>query len=68
ERVRTLERFYRIPGSGVQGSGLGLSIVQRIAARHKARLVLHAGSNGLGLCVKVIFPEHPPGLMRQPRI
>jgi len=61
ERARTLERFYRIPGSGVQGSGLGLSIVQRIAARHRARLVLHSGPNGVGLCVKVIFPQYRPG-------
>ena len=61
ERARTLERFYRIPGSGVQGSGLGLSIVQRIAARHRARLVLHSGANGAGLCVKVTFPEFGPG-------
>jgi two-component system sensor histidine kinase QseC len=61
ERARTLERFYRIPGTGVQGSGLGLSIVQRIAARHKARLLLHSGPHGVGLCVKVVFPEYRPG-------
>ncbi len=57
ERARTLERFYRIPGTGVEGSGLGLSIVQRITQRHRAHLVLHSGPQGVGLCVRVHFSK-----------
>ncbi len=34
------ERFYRLPGSNSTGAGLGLSIVQRVAGRHKASLAL----------------------------
>ncbi len=38
ERVHIFERFYRILGSNVQGSGLGLSIVREIAQQHDARI------------------------------
>jgi two-component system, OmpR family, sensor histidine kinase QseC len=55
ERSRALERFYRVPGSDVEGSGLGLSIVRRIAELHRARLELSDNENGQGLRVRVIF-------------
>lgn len=38
ERAHIFERFYRILGSNVQGSGLGLSIVREIAQQHDARI------------------------------
>lgn len=38
ERERVFERFYRILGTNVQGSGLGLSIVREIASQHDARI------------------------------
>jgi two-component system sensor histidine kinase TctE len=38
ERAHIFERFYRILGSNVQGSGLGLSIVREIAQQHNARI------------------------------
>ena len=50
---RILERFYRPPGQSQQGSGLGLSIVERIADLHGLRLVLANADEG-GLCVQVI--------------
>ncbi|WP_297447996.1 sensor histidine kinase [Ferrovum sp.] len=59
EMQRVMERFYRLPGSGQQGSGLGLSIVQRIAEHHRARLSLAAASPQGGLRVTVIFPSTP---------
>jgi signal transduction histidine kinase len=40
---------------GTNGSGLGLSIVKRIADLHGASIVLGEGLNGKGLRVKVIF-------------
>jgi two-component system sensor histidine kinase TctE len=38
ERGHIFERFYRILGSNVQGSGLGLSIVREIAQQHNGRI------------------------------
>ncbi|SDH31945.1 ATP-binding protein [Pseudomonas panipatensis] len=57
ERARVLERFYRGAGQkSAQGSGLGLSIVARIAERHGARLSFGPGADGRGLQVRVHFP------------
>jgi len=56
DRDRVLERFYRISGSGEEGSGLGLSIVRRIAQLHGATLELGETEPGRGLRVRVIFP------------
>jgi len=55
DRARLGERFFRLPGSEQSGSGLGWSIVRRIAAVH--RISLHAGASALGgLAVSVEFP------------
>ncbi len=56
ERAQVLDRFYRILGSGEEGSGLGLSIVKRIADLHRARVSLGEGLGGNGLKVDVVFP------------
>ncbi len=50
---RIRERFYRLPGQSQQGSGLGLSIVERIADLHGLRLDL-ANADERGLCVHMI--------------
>lgn len=55
ERARVLERFYRPLGTQSSGSGLGLSIVKRIAEVHDATLQILAMSEGRGLRVKVCF-------------
>lgn len=59
ERDRVLDRFYRIVGSSGQGSGLGLSIVKRIADLHHARTRLLPKAQGPGLVVEVSFPWGP---------
>jgi two-component system sensor histidine kinase QseC len=56
ERSRVFERFYRVLGSGEEGSGLGLSIVKRIADLHRASIALAAGPGGRGLKMSVAFP------------
>ncbi|MFA6972995.1 MAG: ATP-binding protein [Gallionella sp.] len=53
ELAKVLERFYRPVGSSASGSGLGLSIVSRIAEIHHAELKIVPGQEGL--CVTVGF-------------
>jgi len=55
ERAKVSERFYRPLGTQASGSGLGLSIVKRIAEIHAAALLIEPQSEGLGLRVTVTF-------------
>lgn len=55
EREKVFKRFYRRLGTEAPGSGLGLSIVQRIAELHRAQIDLNTSIHG-GLQVDVIFP------------
>lgn len=55
ELERVSERFYRPAGTSASGSGLGLSIVKRIADIHAASLKIEPVGNGTGLRVCVIF-------------
>ncbi|RWA88249.1 MAG: two-component sensor histidine kinase [Mesorhizobium sp.] len=64
ERACVLERFYRGGNQNIQGSGLGLSIVQRIAEQHGARLVLGDGPDDKGLLAQVCF-DSPIGRAEQ---
>ncbi len=59
QRARVLERFYRIVGNRAEGSGLGLSIVARVAAVHGAVIDLGDGIGGKGTRVAVTFPRTP---------
>lgn len=56
DMARMGERFFRVVGSGQDGSGLGWSIARRIAAVHRAQM--RVGRSGLlgGLSVEVGFP------------
>ena len=54
ERDRVFDRFYR-GKANEPGSGLGLSIVRRIADAHRATIALD-DAPGSGLCVSVRFP------------
>lgn len=59
ERERVFDRFHRLAGQDKEGSGLGLSIVARIAELHGAKIRLadgHGTACGTGLRVSVEFP------------
>ncbi len=54
--ARLGERFFRVLGSGQSGSGLGWSIVRRIAAAHQAKVGVGRSSELGGLAVTVDWP------------
>ena len=56
ERERVFDRFYRGSDTSEAGSGLGLSIVKRIADAHQATISLRDPEQGSGLVVTVRFP------------
>ena len=53
ERELVFQPFYRVLGTGAEGSGLGLPIVQEIARRHGAQVELAAAQPG----------RQPPGAL-----
>ncbi len=56
-RERVMDRFYRInSGSGVQGCGLGLSIVQHVVALHRGSLAIDHSERLGGTHVTVTLP------------
>ena len=59
--ARAFDRFYRggHNGNNGHGSGLGLSIVQAIAAAHGGHAMLKS-AQGNGTSVQVWIPFHPP--------
>jgi signal transduction histidine kinase len=58
ERARVFDRFYRGASSRESGSGLGLSIVKRIAELHGGSVAL-GDADGGGLHVAVRLPAAP---------
>jgi signal transduction histidine kinase len=57
EQSAIFERFHRAKGStAVRGSGIGLSLVARIASMHQAQIETGAGIGNPGLAVRVLFP------------
>jgi two-component system OmpR family sensor kinase len=61
EFSRICERFYRAPGAAGQGSGLGLSIVARVAGQHSARLNVGPRDDQGGFRVSLEFPAPASG-------
>ncbi len=56
ERQNVFERFYRIVGTPGNGSGLGLSIVQEVAAAHGASVTVKDAHGNQGTSIVVDFP------------
>jgi two-component system sensor histidine kinase QseC len=54
------ERFFRVIGNAQNGSGLGLSIVTRIAELHRGCVRIAAGDDDKGLRVEVALPQSRP--------
>ncbi len=54
-RKQIFERFYRGENQNIQGSGLGLSIAQKVAQLHNVEIQLDDVANGSGLCVRMDF-------------
>ncbi|OIP16940.1 MAG: two-component sensor histidine kinase [Comamonadaceae bacterium CG_4_9_14_3_um_filter_60_33] len=59
EMARLGERFYRVLGSDKTGSGLGWSIVRRIAVVYQARVAISRSERLGGLCVTVCWAAVP---------
>ena len=53
--ARLVDRFYRAEGNAAEGSGLGLSIVDKIAQAYGGRLQLGPGLDGSGFGATVQF-------------
>jgi two-component system sensor histidine kinase QseC len=56
-REKLGSRFQRFSSQAVEGVGLGLSIVRRVAELHGASVAFSDGLDGRGLCVEVRFPD-----------
>lgn len=56
QRRAIFERFHRVPGTSMRGSGIGLSLVAGIAQLHQATIETGDGLEGRGFGIRVVFP------------
>ncbi len=61
DRELVFERFYRVLGTGAEGSGLGLPIVRGIAHLHRASVALLPNPREQGTIARVVFPRAESG-------
>jgi two-component system sensor histidine kinase TctE len=61
DQKRVFDRFFRVLGTGAEGSGLGLSIVKEIAEQHQASVAFMPPGSRKGMpggtCVRITFPR-----------
>lgn len=57
ERQQVFRRFHRLAGQNDTGSGLGLSIVQRVVELHRGHVAIEDGLDGSGTTVVVSLPS-----------
>ena len=62
-RESMFQRFRRGAGMTAEGSGLGLSLVARVAQLHSARVTLATAAGGTGLRVEIAFPPLLPPII-----
>lgn len=71
EQSRVFSRFYRTSEAAqhaIQGSGLGLSVVETIIAQHDGDIDLHSvPGEGTVIAISIPVDETPPGRTRDPR-
>jgi two-component system sensor histidine kinase QseC len=65
QRLQVLQRFYRGENARADGSGLGLSIVQRCVQLHQGEIQLSTSALG-GLQVYICLPWRTPGNVLHP--
>jgi len=58
QREQVFAPFYRLSPS-IEGAGIGLTIVARIARLHRAQISLDANPDGSGLAIQIAFPRVP---------
>ena len=56
---RLFQPFRRLHGSAFEGSGVGLSIVQRAVLRHGGRVSAESAGRGRGACFRFTLPAAP---------
>ncbi|MFC7916310.1 sensor histidine kinase [Streptomyces sp. NPDC057386] len=62
QRERAFDRFWRAPGAPKGGTGLGLSLVQRLAMASGGSAALHeAATGGLDAVIRLPSAQAPPG-------
>jgi two-component system OmpR family sensor kinase len=59
DRHRIFDRFYRVPGTPGRGSGIGLSLVWRIAELHAGTIDVGDGLDGRGLGITLRLRAAP---------
>lgn len=56
-REQVFQRFEQVPGTGLGGTGMGLSICRTIVQRHGGRISVEDGPDGVGTTFRVRLPS-----------